>query len=146
MSSSLEMELMQLAFGDGKTASAELIDQVGRHYEAGETLFKEGDRGHELFLLLRGQVEVYTGVESLAVISGGEILGEMSHFDEQPRSASARARTPVDALCLDRDNFGLIFQLHPKWTIQLVEGLAQRIERTREILAVRSSIPPRPQS
>lgn len=136
---SLEMELMQLAFGDAKAASGELIRQIGKRFPAGATLFKEGDRSEELFILLRGEVEIFTGLGShqhrLANLTAGQIFGEMSHFDDQPRSASARALSPVDALALNKENFALIFQLHPKWTIQLVEGLAGRIERTLSAFA-----------
>ncbi len=136
--SGLEMELMQLAFGDARAASPELINRLGRRYASGELLFREGDRGDELFIVLRGEVEIFSGptgsTKQLAMIPAGQILGEMSHFDDHPRSASARARGPVDALALDRQNFGLIFQLHPKWTIQLVEGLAHRIDRTLQSL------------
>lgn len=127
---SLEMELMQLAFGDAEGASPELIKRLGKTFQAGDLLFKEGDHSSELFILLKGEVEVFTGGSSnenrLAVLPSGQILGEMSHFDRQPRSASCRALREVHALVFDTANFALIFQLHPKWTIQLVEGLAER--------------------
>ena len=131
----LEMELMQLAFGDSSSASAELISKLGKTYQPGEALFQEGDHSHELFLLLRGDVEVSSKGARLAVIPAGQILGEMSHFDAQPRSASCKALGEVHALVLDKESFGLIFQLHPKWTLQLVEGLATRITATLSSLA-----------
>jgi CRP-like cAMP-binding protein len=130
----LEMELMQLAFGDVSGASAELVRRLGHEYAVGDILFREGETSSEIFILLRGEVEVFTGPAShstrLAVVPEGQILGEMSHFDGQPRSASGRALSAVHALVLDKDNFALIFQLHPKWTIQLVEGLAERLTTT----------------
>lgn len=135
----LEMELMQLAFGDATNASGELIRRLGKQYRPGELLFKEGDRSAELFILLRGDVEVFTGDGSaasrLAVIPAGQILGEMAHFDDEPRSASCRALGAVHALVLDKENFALIFQLHPKWTIQLVEGLAGRLASTLDAVS-----------
>lgn len=135
----LEMELMQLAFGDVESTSPELIRRLGHEYAPGQCLFNEGEHSSELFILLRGEVEVFTGppgrATRLAVVHAGQILGEMSHFDDQPRSASGRALTPVHALVLDKDNFALIFQLHPKWTILLVEGLASRLTATLQSIA-----------
>jgi len=130
----LEMELMPLPFGDAQAASPELIRRLGKQYAPGEVLFRQGDRSDELFILLHGEVEVFTGTPEnatrLAVIHSGQILGEMAHFDDEPRSASCRALGSVHALALDKENFGLIFQLHPKWTVQLVEGLASRLTAT----------------
>lgn len=138
MDSNLEMELMQLAFGDVDSASQELIQRLGHEYSPGQMIFREGEMSSELFILLRGDVEIFTGPPSrgtrLAVAHEGQILGEMSHFDDHPRSASGRAMTPVHALVLNKDNFALIFQLHPKWTILLVEGLATRLATTLQSL------------
>jgi len=89
-----------------------------------------------LFIVLKGTVRITAsrpqGEVELARLGPGEILGEMSHFDDEPRSATAQALGPLDLLVFDRENFGLIFQLHPKWTMKIVVGLSLRIVRTLE--------------
>ncbi len=65
-----------------------------REVEDGEILFEEGDTADLAYLVLDGKVQVYrkSGNEEvvLATLGRGDILGEMSLIDNQPRMASAR--------------------------------------------------------
>lgn len=58
-------------------------------YQAGETIVREGDAGSSAYLLKSGKVEVSKTVEDtrivLAVLEPGQVFGEMSLLDEQPR-------------------------------------------------------------
>jgi len=128
----LEEELMQFAFGEVTDTSREIYAKLGRDYPDGAVLFRQGSAGEDLFVILSGQVVVSQTAGSeehleLARLGPGELLGEMSHFDELPRSATATACGHTRVLGFNRANFSLIFQLHPKWTTKLVEGLSHRI-------------------
>ncbi|HEY5193170.1 MAG TPA: cyclic nucleotide-binding domain-containing protein [Solirubrobacteraceae bacterium] len=52
------------------------------HYEAGETVFKEGDAGNSLLMILSGQVEmikrVGSGLQRIRTLGPGEYFGEMA--------------------------------------------------------------------
>ena len=65
-----------------------------READDGEVLFEEGDAADQAYLVLDGQVQVYrqSGNDEvvLATLGRGDILGEMSLIDNQPRMASAR--------------------------------------------------------
>lgn len=139
---SLENELVEVAFGEPTAASRAIMEKLGRELTDGEVLFREGDAGSDLFIVVGGHVAVSRAGHDgspveLAVLGPGEILGEMSHFDDEPRSATAAARGATRVMVFSRNNFSLIFQLHPKWTTQLVAGLAGRIRRTLEGLTPR---------
>jgi len=71
-------------------------DVERREAKAGDLLFEEGDPGSEAYLILDGKVDVFrkSGNEEivLATLGRGDIIGEMSLIDNQPRMASARAR------------------------------------------------------
>ena len=60
----------------------------------GEILFEEGDSGEEAYLILEGEVEIFQRIGEkervIATLGRGEIIGEMSLIDSQPRMASAR--------------------------------------------------------
>jgi len=127
----MEMELMEFAFGEINDSSKSIFAKVGISFNDQEIIFPAGSNGTELYIILSGKVEIFNPPESiLDVLKAGEIFGEMSHFDNSKRSASARSKGVTKLLVFSKENFSLIFQLHPKWTIKLVEGLAERIHNT----------------
>ena len=78
----------------------------------GETIFAEGDPGDAMFFIAEGlvRIEKRTGAEAtlvktLAVLEAGNYFGEMSLFDQKPRSASAVAAGPTRLLRLSQSAF-----------------------------------------
>lgn len=146
----LEEKLMQVAFSEIRETSPEIFAKLGRTLRDGETLFAEGDRSTELIMIVSGMckiTKVIGGEERvLAVLKPGEILGEMSHFDDAPRSASARAVGTLNVLMMSRENFGMIFELHHKWTLILIQALANRVHGTFQRLAAAHDVPSAPPS
>ncbi len=116
----------------------------------GNTLFKEGDAGDRLFVLVEGKLKLGTssidGRENLLSILGpGDMFGELSLFDPGPRTATATAVTDARVLALAHDQvIGLVTQ-HPQVSLELLARLAQRLRRTNEVLAdlVFSDVPGR---
>jgi signal-transduction protein with cAMP-binding, CBS, and nucleotidyltransferase domain len=62
-------------------------------FEAGTTIFEEGQPGHVMYVILDGEVEILVGDQRLAAIGPGEVFGEMALVDLEARSASAIAMT-----------------------------------------------------
>jgi len=116
----------------------------------GNTLFKEGDAGDRLFVVVEGKFKLGTssidGRENLLSILGpGDMFGELSLFDPGPRTATATAVTDARVLALAHDQvIGLVTQ-HPQVSLELLARLAQRLRRTNEVLAdlVFSDVPGR---
>ena len=81
-----------------------------RKYEAGQPLFLEGDAGEMAFLIEDGAIMVYKrqidGAEkSIALLRRGDILGEMSLIDDEPRTASAKALETSTVALIPREMF-----------------------------------------
>ncbi len=80
-----------------------------RHYEVGEYIYRSGDLAQEFYVVLGGEVEVLrasNGRESqIATLGVGEHFGEMSLLNNEPRSSSVRANTPVELLVMTGDDF-----------------------------------------
>jgi len=76
--------------------------------EKGQVLFNEGEMGEEAYLIVEGKVDVYRTHRGkhhhLATLGRGELIGEMSLIDDQPRMASACVAEDVQLVCISQDN------------------------------------------
>lgn len=81
---------------------------IRRSAQTGDVLFHEGDEGEEAYLIMDGEVEVFrqSGNDEvvLATLKRGDILGEMSLIDNQPRMASARVVGDTQLTVITRDD------------------------------------------
>lgn len=84
------------------------------HYEPGDEVVRQGERGDCAYLLLDGEVEVLrqkNGVwEQVGRLKSGECFGEIALLADVPRIATVRCLTPVDLLILPRDQFMALAQ------------------------------------
>jgi CRP/FNR family cyclic AMP-dependent transcriptional regulator len=78
----------------------------------GQTVFAEGDPGDSMYFLMSGRVRVEkltdaagTSRKTLTVLEPGDYFGEMSLFDQKPRSASAVAEGSAHILRLSKTSF-----------------------------------------
>lgn len=78
-----------------------------RSLEAGETLFREGDGGHEAYVIESGCVEIFTGAfetrRSIARLGNDEIFGEMTLLGGHTRLASAVAMEPTSLIVISHE-------------------------------------------
>jgi CRP-like cAMP-binding protein len=111
-----------------------------RRFPADSTLFIEGDRGHEVLVLLAGAVKVSVGsVEGrevvLDVFEPGVLLGELAVIDGGPRSATVTALSPVEVLTIAAGAFNEFLDRHPQMLrFLLVEVIARLRTRVRHQL------------
>jgi hypothetical protein len=88
------------------------------HFTPGEIIFRQGDPGDFVYNIVDGQVEVLrkepAGEERvLNRLGPGEYLGEMALISNAPRTATARAITPVEAVALARADFTALYTYLP---------------------------------
>jgi NADH dehydrogenase len=100
------------------------------HYEAGQTIFREGDRGDWLYVVVDGEVEVLRHVPGegdlvLRRLGRGECFGEIALVSDAPRSATVRTCTPVNVLAVDREAFQALFGNLPPLR-SFFEGLIEK--------------------
>lgn len=130
----LENLLFDVAFTEEKSTLENAYNKIGVNYKPGELIFNQGDKSNDIYIILEGDVDIVLNVEGeemlLNTIGAESFLGEMSHFDSKPRSASAIAKNNVRMIKFTKDTFNIIFQLHPKWTIKLIKTLSERIVNT----------------
>jgi CRP-like cAMP-binding protein len=115
-----------------------------RRLRNGEVLFREGDPGQELFLIREGSVVISKPVvgrveQVLARLGPGDFFGEMSLFDQFPRSATVQAETETVLLSLDREHLHQLIELSPAaataFFYRLVQVFIQRLRETSNLVA-----------
>jgi serine/threonine protein phosphatase PrpC/CRP-like cAMP-binding protein len=102
------------------------------------TFIREGQAGHEFFVILSGEVEVVKGGSMLSTLGAGAHLGEMAMVDNAPRSATVTTRNDVGLLVMRRDEFFGIIKGDPviasKLLWSFVKVLSGRLRKTNEAL------------
>jgi NADH:quinone reductase (non-electrogenic) len=88
------------------------------HFESHEIIFRQGDRGDRLYVIVEGEVELIQeepgqAPHLLARLGAGECFGEMALVNDKPRMATARSVTKANLLSVDRHAFGELFAYHP---------------------------------
>ncbi len=109
-------------------------DVPTRDFKAGETIFHEGDRGAELFVIQRGRVRILSGNRLLETLGENEIFGEMALIDDSPRSASAVAEDNVTVAPLTEKQYLFLVRHTPFFALKVMRVLAQRLRAQNKAL------------
>jgi MFS family permease len=89
---------------------ATIIEQVARqlqtvHVRAGDEIVRQGEPGDRFYIVAAGEVDVRVDARALEPLRAGAFFGEIALLRDIPRTATVTARTDVDLLALDRDEF-----------------------------------------
>jgi len=90
-----------------------------------EEIFREGDLGDALYVIVRGKVAILSGGEPLASLGPGEAIGEMAVLDETARTVTAVAQEEVEVLRIGSEEFYEI--LHEQ--VEIAEGVIRMLTR-----------------
>lgn len=101
------------------------------NYQPGDVIFREGDTSEAAFVVLRGEVKFEGSRQPMGCVAGfvdaGSIVGEMCLLSNQPRSATAIAKTPVEALRIGRDCLMKLVSDNPRISVEISRVLAQSL-------------------
>jgi len=116
---------------------------LGKVYQDGEIIVRQGDPGDTMFVIQTGQVQVLAerdGEETLLrVAREGELLGEMAIFEQQSRSATLRALGETKILTIDKKNFMRRINEDPTIAFRIVETMSQRVrELSDEVVRLKA--------
>jgi CRP-like cAMP-binding protein len=103
-----------------------------RHIPSGEILFREGESHHELYVILDGRLAVNKDsgrgfVDTLHILSAGELAGESAFLDGKPHSATLRAVGDTTVLALHRENLERLIKDHPFMVYHVMRAIIRSI-------------------
>jgi CRP/FNR family transcriptional regulator, cyclic AMP receptor protein len=136
--------LKKVALFEGLTLSQlQKVADIAREtkYPPSTSIFKEGDRGDAMFVIVQGKVRISKyvpgiGEEALAILETGQYFGEMSVIEDTPRSADAIAHVSCTVWSIERDKLDQLMFTDKDlayvllWTF--VRTLSERLRETNE--------------
>ena len=124
---------------------ARLAQFIGaRELPAGTLLFQAGQPGEAMYVVKRGEIELYIKDNAgqkiaLATVGAGQVFGEMALLDHGPRTATARALEDSELLELDRESLLLLFKTTPTAALSLLAAVSHMTRKADELLRQRVS-------
>jgi CRP/FNR family transcriptional regulator, cyclic AMP receptor protein len=110
------------------------LDTISRHHKFSRdhVVFFEGSRSDSLYVIVRGAVKIYRNAQDgrekiLSVLGSGEIFGEFSLLDGQPRSASVATLQPSEMLSIDHLDFRRFIMNSPDVLWKVLEEMCERL-------------------
>ena len=105
---------------------------IEERYLAEEVIFREGDVGDSMFIIIDGSVSVYNQKKEITTLIKGECFGEMALLDREPRSGSIRTVTDTAVLKIDEESF---YEL-VSGNIEIIQGIVKILsKRLRQSIA-----------
>jgi CRP-like cAMP-binding protein len=98
-------------------------------YEPGQTIFREGEQGDSMYVVLEGEVEIRVKDRVIDTTGAGGIVGEMALVDGRPRSASAVARTACKVVPVNERQFNFMVQETPFFAITVMRMMCERLRK-----------------
>ena len=117
--------------------------ELGREYNDGEIIIKQGDTENCMYVIQSGEVEVLRDNDGsqvrLAIRKSGEFFGEMALFSKEVRSATVKAIGNARVLTVDRKNLLNSIQKDPSLAFRIIETLSKRLrDLSEEIVSLKA--------
>lgn len=98
-------------------------------FKAGHTIFKQGEPGTLLYIVVSGNIEVHIGGFRLAKLGPGDYFGEMSLFDSEPHSASVTTLEVSKCLVITQQQIYQAIADSPEVGLNVIRLLCQRVRQ-----------------
>jgi len=125
--------LFELLDDEEAAVLAQHLDEV--HYLRGQLVASEGEAGGKMYVVHSGRVERFVKDNNgehvcLGYANPGELFGDLSLLDNEPRSANVMALENTTLFVIDRQDLGLLVRAHPDAALDMLEMLGRRIRET----------------
>ena len=111
-------------------------NKLGRIYNDGDIVIKQGTIGECCYVIQEGKVEVIdesSGIEVIiAELGETDFFGEMALFEKDVRSCTVRAKGEVKILTMDKKSLYKNIKQDPSLAFRLLEKMSNRIRETNK--------------
>lgn len=105
------------------------------NFQDGEVLFKAGEPGDCAYVIMKGDVEILSTVDEgavVAVLSANQIFGELALLNDEPRSATLRARGDLKVMKISESLFIELIRESPGLALNVVKQLSKKLAVTHQ--------------
>ena len=130
--------------GDGARSDARPVGSgeagARRFFAAGTVLFREGDPGREMYVIVSGRVRISKRVrdveKAMTTLPAGEFFGEMAILNDRARSATATVIEDAELMVVGPEAFDGLIAHHRDVALRLIRRLAHRLEEANQDLTL----------
>lgn len=119
----LHRALNRISFGENSSYKL-------RFLSAHETLLREGERTHSVFIVRSGEMKATKNGVTLGYIKAGEFVGEMAHINDDNHFATVQALTDCELIEIPAGTLDLVLFSKPAWAKALITTLSKRLKIT----------------
>ncbi len=110
-----------------------MSDVLGRIYQPGEDIVREGEAGDCMYVIQQGEADVLRRLDGAQTVvdrmGAGDIFGEIAIVEETVRTSTVRAATEVHAITVDRETFLRRVREDPTLALNVLRVVAGRVRR-----------------
>ena len=104
-------------------------------FTQGQAIFLEGDDSQDLYVLLSGQVEIFKGTRKIRDITEeGAVFGEVSFFLGDTRTASVKAKTRAEVICIPKEKIRRFLEEFPTAGPEIIRHLSEWLSEATQML------------
>jgi len=101
--------------------------------DAGKVLVREGEAGHEAFVIMEGTATVSRKGEDIATLGVGDVVGELAPLTGGARTATVTAQTAMELLVIGQREFAGLLDEVPGLAVLVLHNLAHRMVELEEL-------------
>jgi len=105
----------------------------------GNTLFRQGDKSQDLFILLSGELSVLDGNKEIAKIKPVDIVGEMGVVSGEPRSATVKVTTEATVISVSKIHLDVLLRndvdMAARVFRNMLDSLISKLRNTNDLVA-----------
>ena len=105
-----------------------------RDLPSGKVLFREGDTGDAMYVVLSGELEISIRGRSVERVGPGGVVGELALIENAPRTATVTATADTKVVAVATRRFEFLVQQTPYFATHLMRVMAGRLRRMDQLL------------
>jgi CRP-like cAMP-binding protein len=113
-------------------------------YDAGQTVFLQGDTGDKAYVIIEGAADVVLetmdGPKKLVTMERNDLFGELALLCDAPRTATIVAAQNLSLMSISKDVFVKLVAEDVDMSARLTRAVAERLERTTQDLSKASAV------